>query len=763
MNKTRKKIEVEGIVQGVGFRPFIYRLAKKHNLGGFVLNDTRGVKIEVEGEEDEITRFIRDIKNNSPPLSNIKEIKSSTIPPRNPKEFIIRKSKKERKKKTLVSPDIAVCDECKSELLDPEDRRYRYPFINCTNCGPRFTIIKELPYDREKTTMKEFKMCEPCADEYCTPENRRFHAQPNACPVCGPEVELIDNQGKTISGDSIKKTGEILKEGHIVAVKGLGGFHLACDATNKESIKLLRKRKNRPFKPLALMAPDLETIEKYTDLTSSDRDLLESPRAPIVLIKKKENCSLPENIAPGNNYIGFMLPYTPLHVLLFDDEIEVLVMTSGNRRGEPIIYGNDDALKVLSEFADYLLIHNRKIYIHSDDSVVTSRNNRIMIIRRSRGYSPEPIRSPAEIKQPILACGGHLKNTFSLGRKNEIITSHHTGDLDNPRSLSQYERGIKHYLKLFDISPEVIAVDLHPDYLSTKFGMDFARKHDLELVKTQQHHAHVTSCMAEYGITEKVIGISWDGSGFGDDSAIWGCEFLICDPAEYSRKAHLKYIPMPGGEKAVREPWRMAASYLYKYMDEEFTNLKIDFTERLDNKKWRVLKKMIDNEINCPLTSSAGRLFDAVSSLLGIRDSITYLGQAAVELETMLDKKESGAYNFKISGENKTYIINPEQVIKSIIRDIEKKTPAGKISTRFHNSLVNIIAETAKLLREDTGINRVILSGGVFQNRYLLNKSEEKLIEMGFDTYSNSEIPINDGGLSTGQVLIATAKKQRED
>jgi len=758
MAKERKCLEIIGIVQGVGFRPFIYRLAKRHNLKGFVLNNTKGVIVELEGEGAQIEEVISKIKENPPPLAQIEKIECESLPVLEYRDFEIRISQKTEERNTLISPDIATCEKCKKELLNPDDRRYRYPFINCINCGPRFTIIRELPYDRKNTTMKKFKMCEDCRLEYDDPANRRFHAQPDACPVCGPEVRLVDRMARVIKEEPISKTIELLGEGKIVAIKGLGGFHLACNAKDKAAVSLLRERKGRPSKPLALMAGDVEVVRKYAYLSKKEEELLSSSKSPILLLLKREENTLPEEIAPGNRYIGFMLPYTPLHILLFQDpkEAEVLVMTSGNKIGEPIIIKNIEAIRVLGGIADYFLLHNRDIRIPSDDSVVAIFENRPIMIRRSRGYVPKPIKCPAHIKKNILGCGAHLKNTFSLARGNEIFTSHHIGDLGTPKAMEAYERGIKHFESLFDIHPEVIVVDRHPEYLSTKFGEKWADENDSLLMRVQHHHAHIASCLVDNDIDKEVIGIAWDGTGFGEDGAIWGGEFLIAGFKSYQRKAHFEYIPLPGGEKAVKEPWRMATTYLYYTMGEDFLDLDIEFIGRLDLKKWEMLKVMIDRKINAPLTSSAGRLFDAVSSLLDLRDRITYLGQAAIELEMIIeDDGKANFYNFKLRKEDGIYIINAIPVIRSIIDDLIHRIPPSVISARFHKGLIEMIADITRRLRDDTGITDVALSGGVFQNRFLLQGATKGLIKEGFRVYTHHNIPPNDGGISVGQVAIA--------
>jgi len=758
MVKERKRLEIKGIVQGVGFRPFIYRLAKNHKLKGFVFNNTKGVIVDLEGSHSSIESVLRKIKEQSPPLAQIKEIESKNLPVKGYKDFVIKYSRKEEEKNTLVSPDIATCDSCFQELLDPSDRRYKYPFINCTNCGPRFSIIKELPYDRKNTTMKKFKMCRDCRYEYENPLDRRFHAQPDACALCGPEVELLSRKGRKVKGEPFHKTIELIKKGKIVAIKGLGGFHIACDAKNNSAIKLLRKRKNRPFKPFALMARDVDTIKKYVNVSKEEEKLLESQRAPILLLKRKEDCDLPYEITPNNKYIGFMLPYTPLHILLLntDTNIDVLVMTSGNRKDDPIIFKNEDAFSYLSNIVDYFLLHNRDIHIQADDSILRVPSNKeILMVRRSRGYVPEPIKSPIKFDENILGCGGHLRNTFSLARGNEILISHHLGRLDSILSQVSYERGIEHFINLFNINPEIIVVDKHPGYFSTQFGKKMTFDNKKKLIEVQHHHAHIASCLIDNEVDKDVIGIAWDGTGYGDDGAIWGSEFMIANLKNFKRKAHLQYMPLPGSEKAIEEPWRMAVSYLYKSFGEDFLNIDIDFTRRLNKDKWKNIKIMIDSGINSPETSSMGRLFDALSSLIGVRDEITYLGQAAIELEMIMDKDENDFYNFDIKKENGLYIIDPSRVIHLITLDIINSVSNSIISGKFHKGVVEMIVEVSRLLRKETDIFEVAISGGVMQNLYLRNNATKRLTEEGFKVYNHRKIPPNDGGISVGQVAIA--------
>ncbi len=835
LNK-RVRINIDGIVQGVGFRPLVYRYAKRRNLAGWVSNTSEGVVIEVEGNSEKVDDFLKSLKSSPPPQAKITRLSTSLIPPQNEKQFEILPSVTNSQVKTLASPDIATCPECLEELLDPGNRRWLYPFLNCTNCGPRFTIIKGIPYDRSETTMEKFMMCSDCQKEYRNPLNRRFHAQPNACPKCGPQVELVKsdevvasrrrsnleiatssalggllamtpNPKMQSSGvKAIKEVIELLGDGKIVAIKGLGGFHLACDALNEEAVRNLRQRKYRENKPFALMAKDLETIKKYCEVSPEEEELLLSSKRPIVLLKKRvlstfnfQLSTISEQVAPNNKYLGFMLPYTPLHHLLFQlpvpsSRLAVLVMTSGNISDEPIAYENEEAVSRLSTIADYFLLHNRDIYIRCDDSVTRIFNKHEMIIRRSRGYAPQPIQI-APFKQqshfssslespnsqlihsqiPILACGAHLKNTFCLAKGNEVFISHHIGDLENLETLVAFEKGIEHFKKLFDVEPKIVAHDIHPEYLSTKYAKELSTLNSqLSTVGVQHHHAHIVSCLADNGAdNHKVIGVAFDGTGYGEDGNIWGGEFLIADYVDFERKAYLKYIPLPGGEQAIKEPWRMAATYLYETYGEGFLRLNLDFTSRLNKNGWAVLERMIKQRINSPLTSSMGRLFDAVSSLLGLRDEITYEGQAAMELEMTIgdcpknywrtkravDSGLSPEDKYVINRENGIFIIDPKNIIIGIVEDLKRSVPVGTISFKFHNTIAEIIVDTCQRIGKETGLSEVALSGGVFQNIFLLNRTFNRLIKEGFKVYLHHQVPTNDGGICLGQAVIANARR----
>ncbi|GAH29219.1 unnamed protein product, partial [marine sediment metagenome] len=632
--KIRKNIIIKGIVQGVGFRPFIHKLVQNYNLSGWVFNSNQGVEIELEGKEEELNSFVSDIKKKLPPLARIEKIEVNQLPLIGYKGFYIKKSiVKEGNSFVLVSPDISICGDCLQELFDPHNRHFRYPFINCTNCGPRFTIIKDIPYDRKKTTMNNFKMCSLCQGEYDNIEDRRYHAQPNACVDCGPQVSLYQNKIKLEGIDPIEKAVKLLKEGKIGAIKGLGGFHLACDATNNKAVARLRRLKNREAKPFAIMSYNLEKIMQYCKLGEKEKEWLVNRSRPIVLLQKKENSLISPLVAPRNNYLGVMLPYTPLHYLLLKDNFTVLIMTSGNITDQPIIGNNLEALEKLDGIVDFFLSYNREIFNRCDDSVIKIINNDNVFFRRSRGYVPHPIILDLKLKE-VLALGGELKNTISFSKENYIFLSQYLGDLKSVETLEFFKESITSFEKMFKVKPEIIACDLHPDYLSTQYAEEIKVKKGLKVVKVQHHHAHIVSCMAENNVKEKVIGVAYDGTGYGDDGNVWGGEFLLCDLKKYSRVGHLKYYPLPGGDKAIVEPWRMAYSYLYSIYGPKAKTLDIDFSRRIDYDKLSIIEKMIDKNINSPLASSCGRLFDAASSLIGIRDEISYEGQAAMELES---------------------------------------------------------------------------------------------------------------------------------
>jgi len=753
---TRAQILVRGIVQGVGFRPFVFSHASRRSLNGCVLNNSAGVLIDLEGDASEIDNFLHDLESNPPPLSSIESIERvDNLGLVDYSEFRILESDASGQKQIPISADVATCNACLSELFDDSNRRYRYPFINCTNCGPRFTIVEHVPYDRPNTTMRSFEMCSACRMEYEDPLDRRFHAEPTACAVCGPRLRLVDLSGKEMGGDAIASAMELLRAGKILAIKGIGGFHLACDALSKEAVATLRGRKFREDKPFALMARSVDAIRPYCRLSTAETTLLESPARPIVLLRRKRGIGIPRSVAPGVNTLGFMLPYTPLHYLLFESFEQPLVMTSGNISDEPICYHDDEATQRLKKIADYFLLHDRPIHIRTDDSVVRTVNDNQVVLRRSRGYAPTPIRTSFKFDRTVLACGAELKNTFCLARQHRAFVSHHIGDLENLETLRSFTEGIEHYKRLFDIQPNVVAYDLHPEYLSTKFALALD---DIDTkIAVQHHHAHIASCMADNQIDGQVIGVAFDGLGFGLDGKFWGGEFFVADFCDAERIAHLANLPLPGGAKAIREPWRLAAVYLKRTFGNKFLDLDIQFARTLDRARWSTLTSMIDAGVNCPETSSMGRLFDAIAGLLMLRNCINYEGQAAIELEALADKTATDYYEFGFDGSE----ITAESLVRKVVEDLLDDVPARQIASRFHHSVARMINEVTQKIREQHHLNRVVLSGGVFQNILLLDRVNELLRQTGFEVFTHSRVPPNDGGISLGQAAVANARLQR--
>ncbi|MEP6912040.1 MAG: carbamoyltransferase HypF [bacterium] len=761
---TRSEILVRGIVQGVGFRPFVYSQASRRALRGRVRNNTTGVLIEVEGAHGDIEKFINDLKSNAPPLSTIESVECNhNLTPADYQDFVILESALDAQKGERFVPipaDVSTCDDCLKELFDPRDRRYHYPFLNCTNCGPRFTIVEDIPYDRARTTMRDFEMCPACRAEYENPSDRRFHAEPTACPVCGPQLYLLTSDGLEVgpdvlaAEDTVAFVQRLLVKGRIVAVKGVGGFHLACDALAPETVERLRRRKYREDKPFAMMANSIEVIARHCFVSEAERRLLLSERRPIVLLEKRPHSQIPQAVAPGVNNLGFMLPYSPLHHLLLSDMDQPLVMTSGNISAEPISYEDGEATTRLNKIADYFLLHDRRIHMRTDDSVVRIHDGREMTLRRSRGHAPEPIRTAFRFERQVLACGAELKNTFCLARDNYAFVSHHIGDLENLETLRSFTQGIDHFKQLFHLEPNVVAYDLHPEYLSTKYALElddvFTR------VGVQHHHAHIASCMADNQIDGEVIGVAMDGLGFGTDGCMWGGEFFVANFVTAERVAHLANVPMPGGAKAIREPWRMAAVYLQQAFGDEFLHLDLPFVKELEQRGWPTLRSMVATRTNCPETSSMGRLFDAVSSLLGVRALVNYEGQAAIELEAIAARDCSRAYEFKI-GQNGN-IIEAHDVIRNAVEDLLDHIPPSVVSARFHCGVARLIAAMAVKIREERKLNRVALSGGVFQNLLLLQQTSQMLRAAGFQVFTHSRVPTNDGGISLGQAAVANAR-----
>jgi hydrogenase maturation protein HypF len=783
-------ISVRGIVQGVGFRPFVYGLAIKHKLRGWVYNTSEDVKIEVEGAAEAIKQFERELETKTPPLAHIENVTIEYHRPRGYERFEIRQSQAQAGKYQLISPDVATCQACLGELLNPEDRRYRYPFTNCTNCGPRFTIIEDMPYDRPKTTMRYFQMCPQCQAEYDNPLDRRFHAQPNACPKCGPQVQLVDNKDNLVppikSGSHpIAAASQLLKEGKIVAIKGLGGFLLACDATNDTAIKTLRRRKKRSSKPFAIMVATVEEAKKHCYVSPEEKKLLASPQSPIVLMKWREGSSVSREVAPNLRFLGVMLPYTPLHHILLRDTGLPLVMTSGNLSEEPIARDNDEALRRLSGIADYFLIHNRDIYSRYDDSVAVVERGTSQLVRRARSYAPYPIRLPFRTRQ-VLGCGAEDKNTFCLTRDNYAFVSQHIGDMENMETLEHFDSTISLYKRLFHVEPAIVAYDLHPDYLATKYARELGES-GLKLVPVQHHHAHIASCLADNGLESPVIGVAFDGTGMGTDGNIWGGEFLIADYRSYKRVGHLEYLPLPGGAAAIKRPYRTAIGYILTLLGEDALNAVIATLNGVKGKQSQlasigqvseveidVIKRQIERRINSPLNSSMGRLFDAISALLGIKGEIDYEGQAAVELEmaayssviarpvpsgareldeAISDVQES--YPYRIVEDEGVRIVRLGDLLSAVIEDLHQGISQGEISVKFHNTVARMINEMCHLIADETSVRQVALSGGVFQNRLLLRKTVSLLESSGFRVFTHRQVPCNDGGISLGQAVIA--------
>ncbi len=775
-----KHIHVTGVVQGVGFRPFVYGLAIRLDLHGWVCNTSAGVDIVVQGDDERVNAFIESLSAEAPALARIDQVSAWEEAQNDFHDFQIRESEKVKGAFQPVSPDVALCPDCERELLDPNDRRYLYSFINCTNCGPRFTIIKDLPYDRPATTMADFPMCDACRAEYEDPTNRRFHAQPIACPDCGPFVQLrepSENLSGVINIDlrwlAVVKARKLLREGRIVAIKGLGGFHLACDATNEEAVAELRQRKGRAGKPFALMFANSATVDQYCLASKSEMKLLNGHEKPIVLLSRRTGSNIAASVAPKMDTLGVMLPYTPLHHLLLNQSDPILmrepvppalVMTSGNFSEEPIATDNLDAQERLAPLADAFLIHNRDIHIRCDDSVVrvdhgpqttdhiVHRQSSVVYLRRSRAYAPYPVSLPFD-SIPSLAVGGELKNTFCLTREHYAFLSHHIGDMENAEVYESFEQGVEHLSRLFRVKPEVIAHDMHPGYFTTKYAEG---KTDIPRIAVQHHHAHIAACMADNNLSDrKVIGLSFDGTGYGTDGMIWGGEVLLASYADFERVAHLEYLPLPGGDAATRHPWRIAVGYA------EALGLDIEglpFMDCLDPQAVEVLRKQVQKKLNSPETSSLGRLFDAVACLTGLRNEVTYEAQAAIELEVLSKSslKAASPYPFEIDGKT----IRLGGLLKHVIEDVRKKKSAGFIGARFHQTLCALALEVSKQMHKKYGVNEVALSGGVWQNQVLLDLARTALIQNNFIVYTHQQTPANDGGLALGQTAVAGFKIQ---
>ncbi|GAB4506453.1 MAG: carbamoyltransferase HypF [Anaerolineales bacterium] len=777
------RFKVTGVVQGVGFRPFVYGLATGLGLRGWVINTSSGVVIEVEGPPDALDAFARDLVAKAPPVARIETVQREEIPPNGWERFEIRESRTEAGY-VLISPDIATCPECLRELFDPNDRRYRYPFINCTNCGPRFTIIADVPYDRPLTTMAAFQMCPECQAEYDDPLNRRFHAQPNACPVCGPRVWLVPASaqdaealtppaGDPANAEVLAEAARLLRGGAILAIKGLGGFHLACDATNPDAVRTLRERKRRPAKPLAVMMASLDEVRQHCEITPDEEALLTSRQCPIVLLEWKRDSTVVEEVAPNNRYLGVMLPYTPLHHILLRDAGRPLVMTSGNLSEEPIAQDNEEAWRRLRGLADWFLLHNRAIYARYDDSVwfvprvpdgKTGAESVPQPLRRSRGYAPYPVRLPFRART-VLATGPELKNTFCITRDEHAFVSPHIGDMENLETLEHYETAMGLYERLFRLQPDAIACDLHPDYLATRYAHERAERERLPLIGVQHHHAHIAACMVDNGITEPVIGVALDGTGYGLDGRIWGGEWLIADLRGFRRAAWLEPLPLPGGDAGIRNPCRIAYAYLHAMFGEVPA---LPFLAQMDEAEIAAVQRQVERGLNTVLTTSCGRLFDAVAAMAGGRGRVTYEAQAAIEMEMASEGDEGDPYGYFFRwaeplASGNTDALPPlacafevalKPLLAGVVRDVQAGRMLGEVGGRFHRTLANMIADLCCMIAQGTGLATVALSGGCFQNRLLLEQSVGELRRRGLRVLLHRQVPANDGGVSLGQAAI---------
>jgi hydrogenase maturation protein HypF len=792
----RAQIIVKGTVQGVGFRPYVFRLAESLHLKGFVTNTSEGVFIDVEGSR--LPEFLLRLFREAPPLSRISDVSITNLPVQGYRDFSIQHSldQAEGLPFTLVSPDVSVCDDCLKELIDPRDRRYLYPFINCTNCGPRYSITRSVPYDRPNTTMSSFTMCTDCQKEYEDPRNRRFHAQPNACPACGPAAEFRVRSAECGTGNegAITEAIQLLQRGGIIAVKGLGGFHIACDALNDEAVGRLREKKRKSNKPFAVMAPTIDAAEQFSVIAETEKNILRSSRRPVVLLAKRPGNLLPEAVSPGNRNLGVMLPYTPLHYLLFYHPLDeqpirtqphftALVMTSGNLSEEPIVRDNDEAIRKLSQLADGFLLHNRDIFMRVDDSVIRVRseecgvrseekshdgtaNTAIAFLRRSRSYAPDPI-SLAEEGPEVLGCGADLKNTFTITKGKFAIPGQHIGDMENYETIAFFEESLANLKAVYRSDPRILVHDLHPGYSSTKWAKERGAGcmgHGVTLYGIQHHYAHIGSVMAEHGLTEKVIGVAFDGTGYGTDGNLWGGEFLVADIGGFERVGQIKYIPLPGGEAAIREPWRTAVSMVIG-AGRERTRDSLDMTGFVQRYGKAALEQVItvaqSIELS-PLASGAGRVFDAVSALLGICDRNTFEGEAAMALEASTVEGVEEAYPVELEGENGYTVVNFASSIRSIIADIAQPVPREIVATKFHNTVISAIRTIVRDISTRYGIKDVALSGGTFQNLYLLDRTARLLASEGLNIFINQKVPCNDGGISLGQAYLVRERLKSE-
>lgn len=747
----RVRLRFSGIVQGVGFRPFIYRLAVSHGLTGFVLNRPDGVVVEIQGSSGPLESFMSRCMKELPPLAQVSDLTTEDIEPSREDSFRIVPSEEEGRPEVHISPDAATCEDCLAELFDPEDRRYRYPFINCTNCGPRLTIITDIPYDRKNTSMNAFPLCEKCGREYADPRDRRFHAEPNACPVCGPKLTLLDEKGEKVGcSDPVGKTIELLRAGYVVAVKGIGGFHLAADASNSGALSRLRERKYREEKPLAVMVKDLAHAFALAEITSWEEELLLSPERPIVLVKKKAADAVSPLVAPGMANLGIMLPYAPLHHLLLEGDFPALVMTSANQTDEPICTGNTEALKRLKRIADYYLLHDRDIVVRCDDSVAAVVQGATRLMRRSRGYVPKPI-VLSRSYPTVLGLGGHLKCTTCIIKGDFAFLSPHIGDMETPEARDFFHESVALMRRLTKSDPEIVACDMHPEYYTTWVSSQMSQK---RVVQVQHHHAHVASCMAENRITGDVIGLSMDGTGYGLDGRIWGGEFLVADEADFQRTGHIRYFPLPGGDAAVKQPWRVAAALLMENFGDDWRKAAEVLGIVPDHIPYDTVETVVQKKLQTVYTSSLGRIFDAVSCLLGIRRKVSFEGQAAMELEACAGVSPSRILSYDVLMDREI-ILDLYPMIRQLAEERMAGKPVSELASAFHATLIHAFVRTAREIRDATGLNRVVLSGGCFQNRILLEGCISSLDLSGFDVYTHHLVPANDGGISLGQAYVA--------
>ncbi|MFH1502289.1 MAG: carbamoyltransferase HypF [Candidatus Eisenbacteria bacterium] len=777
------RLVVRGVVQGVGMRPFVYRMAHRHDVTGWVMNSNRGVVVEAEGRGCCLDAFCESIRAEAPPLARVESVEREEIPERGLSGFGIRASRGELAGSTLICPDVAICGDCLAEFRDPGDRRHAYPFINCTNCGPRYSIIEGTPYDRSRTSMKGFAMCERCRQEYDDPLDRRFHAQPNACPECGPSLTLImpspagsrlseliegrtyvrmpDGAVDDVARDPAAAVRWLLKRGALVGVRSLGGFHLAANAEDDLPLRALREKKRRPAKPLAIMCRSLDVAREVAEVSELEAESLESAWSPILLLRKRDRPtrSLSGLVAPRNAYLGVMLPSAPLHHLLFDDDLAALVMTSANTSGEPIAATVAEARTRLAGITRTFLDHDRDVLNRNDDSVVYVERDRTMMSRRSRGYAPYPIDVGGETVD-ALACGTELKNTFTLLKGGRAYVSPHIGDLENQATLDFYEETVARFMEWFRVEPAVVAHDLHPDYLATRFARRFAEAMGLPLTGVQHHHAHIASAAVENGERGPVVGLSLDGTGYGPDGAIWGCEFLVCDLRGYERAGHLKYVPLPGGDAAIRHPYRVALSHLASAGVEDLEERAGRLFPGVASEELDLAIQQIAKRVNCVDTSSAGRLFDAVSALLGVCASITYEAQAAIELESVADASVARSYPYEIL-DDAGLTVDPGPVVRAVLSDIGRGVGVGEVAGAFHNTVASLCRDVAVSLSAERGIGSVALAGGVFQNRLLLRKLVALLEEAELRVLLPREVPVNDGGISLGQAVVANERHRR--